>query len=265
MTGHRATAVDSAAATRAVEPLERTTRGGDVLRRPARIEAEIAGALALAPDEVLRRAAGSENDMSSECMVHLIRHDLRRGSRRLAEALTPRLLERCEASLKGSVRGFSPAAAAEVREEVLGRLAVALAGDDDRADFFEVRFALAFKRLKIDVCRLERRREQGRIALDDAAVERGREAPDPAPALERLAPPSPARQEERLLIRQALAALTTDERRVLVLHKLAGISLASKAPGSASLVRLLGSSERTLRNRLRSAEAKLRAFHGRAG
>ncbi len=263
MTGHRATAVDSAAATRAVEPLERTTRGGDVLRRPARIEAEIAGALALAPDEVLRRAAGSENDMSSECMVHLIRHDLRRGSRRLAEALTPRLLERCEASLKGSVRGFSPAAAAEVREEVLGRLAVALAGDDDRADFFEVRFALAFKRLKIDVCRLERRREQGRIVLDDPAPESGRR--DPAPALERLAPPSPARQEERLLIRQALAALTTDERRVLVLHKLAGISLASKAPGSASLVRLLGSSERTLRNRLRSAEAKLRAFHGRAG
>ena len=243
----------------AVEPLARRTAGGAVLKRPPRIEAEIARALALAADEVAARAAGSEDEMSSECMVHLIRRDLR-GARELAEELTPRLLARCEASLRGSIRGFPAAAAAEVREEILGRLAVALVEPGGAADFFEVRFALALKRLRIDVCRAQRRRERGRIALDAAAGEGAGAAEDAGAELERRAPPSPARQEDQLLIRQALATLTEEERKVVVLHKLAGISLSSRVRETLDLVRLLGYSERTLRNRLRSAEAKLRAF-----
>lgn len=242
-----------------VEPLARKTRQGDVLTRPARVEAEIARALALDPEEIRTLAKGSEEEMSSECLVHLIRRDLRSGSRELAEQVTPRLLERCEAGLRGSVRGFPPAAAAEVREEVLGRLAVSLVEPGDAADFLEVRFALALKRLRIDVCRMQRRRERGRIALDSGAAAGEPAAEDPEAELERLAP-SPANQEDQLLIRQALAALTEEERKVIVLHKLAGISLSSKVRETIDLVRLLGFSERTLRNRLRSAEAKLRAF-----
>lgn len=247
-----------------VEPLARKTRQGDVLTRPARVEAEIARALALDPEEIRTLAKGSEEEMSSECLVHLIRRDLRTGSRgaghpELAEEITPRLLERCEAGLRGSVRGFPPAAAAEVREEILGRLAVSLVEPGDAADFLEVRFALALKRLRIDVCRMQRRRERGRIALDSGAAAGEPAAEDPEAELERLAP-SPANQEDQLLIRQALAALTEEERKVIVLHKLAGISLSSKVRETIDLVRLLGFSERTLRNRLRSAEAKLRAF-----
>ena len=243
-----------------VEPLKRPTRGGQILRRPPAIEAEIAAALGLGRDEILARAAaatGTDAEMSSECMVHLIRRDLHRGSRQLAEELTPLLLGRCEAGLRGSIRGFAPSAAAEVREEILGRLAISLVEPGDQADFLEVRFALAMKRLRIDVCRVQRRRERGRIALDDA----GEEQTEPAASeIERQAPTSPARQEAQLLIRQALSALTEDERKVVVLHKLAGFALNSKAPESADLVSLLGFSERTLRNRLRSAEAKLRSF-----
>ncbi len=56
----------------AVAPLTRATRSGEVLRRPAGIEAEIADALALSPEEIRRRAADpeSEHSMSSECLVH---------------------------------------------------------------------------------------------------------------------------------------------------------------------------------------------------
>ncbi len=266
-----------------VAPLTRTTRGGDVLRRPARIEAEIAAALQLSAGEILARAGAtpeesiSEQRMSEECMVHLIRRELRADSplrhgtgsprrgasgkepRRgasgtMAEGLTPLLLERCDRSLRGSIRGFPPSAATEIREEVLGRLAVSLAGPGDEADFLEVRFALALKRLRIDVCRRERRRLQGLVALEDVAAGSG---DDHEPATVDRSPPSPPSQEDRLLIRQALAALTAEERKVLVLHKLAGVPLSSSVDAGATLVGLLGRSERTLRNRLRSAEAKL--------
>ncbi len=252
-----------------VDPLTRTTRDGDVLQRPARIQAEIAGALKLSPGEILARATAdsaievvSEEGMSEECMVHLIRRDLRARTSgkasptgRLAEDLMPLLLERCDRGLKGAVRGFPPSAASEIREEVLGRLAVSLAGPGNEADFLEVRFALALKRLRIDVCRRERRRLQGLVALEDVAA--GSAPDDSEAAAIDLAPPSPPNQEDRLLIRQALASLTAEERKVLVLHKFAGVPLSSNVAASATLVGLLGRSERTLRNRLRSAEAKL--------
>ncbi len=246
----------------AVAPLTRTTQSGEILRRPARIEAEIAAVLALSQEEILSRAtaeAMSEGRLSEECMVHLIRRDLRIGDatrqgRRLTEELMPILLERCDATLKRSIRGFPPSAASDVREEVLGRLAVSLAGPGDEADFLEVRFALALKRLRIDACRRERRRLKGLVALDDVSAG-GRDDPEPAPA--DLAPTSLPSQEDRLLIRQALASLTAEERKIVVLHKLAGVPLASKVDTGATLVGLLGRSERTLRNRLRSAEAKL--------
>lgn len=259
----------------AVAPLTRKTRDGGVLRRPAEIEAEIARALAWSDDEILTHAAAttSEERMSEECMVHLIRRDLkhrsssRQRSSSLAEGLMPLLLARCDAGLKGSIRGFPPSSAVEAREEVLGRLAVSLAGSGNEADFFEVRFALALKRLRIDVCRRERRRLHGLVTLDDVSTDSVQDE-SLHQTLDRTAP-SPPNQEDRLLIRQALATLTPEERKILVLHKLAGVPLSSKitrrsgtgAPSTtATLVGLLGRSERTLRNRLRSAEAKLVDF-----
>ncbi len=253
-----------------VVPLTRKTRRGGVLRRPAGVEAEIAAALELAADEIVARAEADPaagEAMSEECIVHMIRNDLRigktsphrsTGGTQLAEALTPILLARCEATLKGSIRGFPPASADDIREEVLGRLVVSLAGPGDEADFLEVRFALAVKRLRIDACRRERRRLQGLVTLDETPA--AADAPEAA-AVEPQ-PPAPPSQENRLLIRQALGALTPEERKVVVLHKIAGVPLNSAAAGS-SLVGLLGRSERTLRNRLRSAEAKLVDFRRR--
>ncbi len=255
-----------------VVPLTRKTGSGDVLQRPARIQAEIAAALKLSAGEVLARAAGqpprgslgsaSPETMSEECMVHLIRRDLRARTSgtamlggRLAEDLTPILLERCERGLRRSIRGFPASACNEIREEVLGRLAVSLAGTGDEADFLEVRFALALKRLRIDICRRERRRLHGLVALEEPLVESADS--DSETIVDRM-PPLPASQEDRLLIQQALSKLTPEERKVLVLHKLAGVPMNSTiADGTTTLVSLLGRSERTLRNRLRSAEAKL--------
>lgn len=246
---------------RSVEPLTRVTARGVPLVRPAEIESEIAAALDLSSEEIRARASletDNANAMSSECLVHLIRQDLRADSGKLADDLLPSLLDRCETNLRGAIRGFAPDQLLEISEDVLGRVALALAEPGDAADFFEVRFALALKRLRIDACRRQRRRDRGRVALDELPG-----ASDGATALDRPLDqhcPEPARQEDRLLIRQALSSLEPAERDVFVLHRLAGMPLRSKVARDADLVGLLGFSERTLRNRLRAAEAKLRAL-----
>ncbi len=248
----------ASATVESVVPLTRRTRSGERLRRPARIEQEIASVITRPVSYLRARALATpenKDPLSSECLVYLIRQDLRRGSRRLAEDLTPILLHRCEASLRGSIRGFSPTTAREVREDVLGKLALSLLDQGDEADFLEVRFGLALKRLRIDTCRRYRRHDQRHIQLEDTGPSDG----DELPAIDRLRPDR-ARQEDRLLIRQALASLAAPERDVLVLHRLAGIPLRTQAKARPDLVGLLGCSERTLRNRLRRAELRLQAF-----
>ncbi len=241
---------------RAVSPLTRTTTDGRRLRRPPRVEAEIAAALGRG--EAAARAAvsdpGSDGYLSNECMVHLIRRGVRSGRRGWAEELAPHLLRRCEAQLRRAVRGFSGIARDEVVEEVLGRLAVSLVEPGDRADFFEVRFALALKRVRIDVCRQQRRRRRREVALDEVA---GGDLETLAPAIDL---PPPMTPEQALGLRRALASLSLEERRALVLHRIEGLAINSKVAGHTTLVGLLGVSERTVRNRLRRAEAKLRAF-----
>jgi len=249
-----------------VAPLRRRRAGGGSLRRPPEVEAEIAAVLGWSVERIVRRAragdAAAPGCLSSECLVHLIRHDLRGGGRRLAERLAPLLLARCATILRRSLRGFSGAAREDVRAEILGRLAELLVAPGDAADFFEVRFARAFKCLTIDVCRRERRHLERRVLEADLTPEAvGREAAGPAARrpLWTTAPPSP---EARLALRQALAAMSAEERQALVLHRLIGMSI-NGTRGGPSLVEVLGVSERTVRNRLRRAEAKLVDSGGR--
>ncbi|MEM9597077.1 MAG: sigma-70 family RNA polymerase sigma factor [Acidobacteriota bacterium] len=214
------------------------------LRRPAAVEEEIAAALALDRAGLLERASSAEAGLSCECLVHLVRHSLRRGDRDLAEALAPRVLGRAEHLLRGTLPGFTAAVAEEIREDALGRLAVLLAEPGSGADFFEVRFALAVKRLRLDVCRRYRRRIEGQRSPGAGVDPRTGDA-------------VPPEQERRAVLAQTLARLPERERRVLVLHRWIGLPLASTRPERRTVASMLGISERTARNLLRRAEARL--------
>ena len=248
---------------RPVEPLRKTTADGKLLQRPAMVESQIAETLVLDVDEICRRAEIRTSDdpgyLLSECLVHLIRLSVREGRHRWVDELTPRLLTRCDRSLRRSIRGFDEVGEEEAREDTLGRLALLLVDPGNGADFFEVRFDLALKRLRIDVCRQVRRRRAPLVAIDGVNEEGGGDS-----GLDRLtdeidvdALPGNLDAEQLTCLREALKRLTDQEQKALVLHRLVGVPIASKKPGISTLVEILGVSERTVRNLLRRAESKI--------
>ncbi len=244
-----------------VTPLTQENSRSERLQRLAAVESEIALALTLTPPQLLERSAraeGSADSLSCECLVYLIRADLRQQDTPLLELLLPVLLARCAANLKFTVRGFREPTLGIVREEILGELALQLIEPGSRADFFEVRFWLAFARLRIDYCHKFKRHDDHLVFVD----ERG-DGEDELPGQileiggERL--PESLDPEQACIIRDAMARLNPDERKVYALHLMGFPTNA----GDINLVSLTGWSERTVRNRLRSAEQTLAAYKER--
>lgn len=236
--------------------LARITRDGRRLHRPPGIEREIAGVRDLDPAVLCRRIAVGDaraaGYVSSEVLVHLLRRAVRASVATgdpapVVDELASTLLRRAAVSLRGALRGYPVQVADDLREEVLGRLALLLVDPGDAADFFEVRFNLALKRLRIDVCRARTRVDRWCAPAAETELDLDRFR-DPARRLT---------AEQAVCARQALARLSEDERRALVLHWFLGMPINARAAGDATLVAVLGVSERTVRNRLRRAEAKL--------
>lgn len=244
-----------------IVPLRKTTADGVLLKRPAAVQRHIEDVLALSEAEILRRARVQDREdaeyLLSECLVYLIRLAVREGRRGPIDDLSVILLSRCERSLRRSVRGFDDVGEEEAREDILGRLALMLVDPGDGADFFEVRFDLALKRLRIDVCRQVRRRRAPLVAIDGADEEDGNDSRLDRMDVDPEALPASLDAEQAAFFKEALKLLTEQERKALVLHHVVGVPIASKKPGITTLVDLLGVSERTVRNFLRRAERKI--------
>ena len=247
-----------------ITPLTRRDKSDTALRRPPNIEAQITEALDWDIEQVLNRASlpeKSEGSMSSETLVHLIRADLKRQGTPMAELLIPILLARCAANLNYTVRGFREPTLSNVREEILGCLALLLVDPSNKADFFEVRFSLALVRLRIDCCHKHKRSDDHLIFLDNDSDTDLDGSPPQTSETQSGMNKKPLDAEQSYALKQALSRLNPQERQVLLLHRLGGIPINA---GEHCLVNIMGCSERTIRNRLRSAEQTLAAIkeHG---
>ncbi len=244
-----------------VTPLTQENSRKQRLQRLPAVESEIAVALTLSPPQLLERSAwaeASEAGLSSECLVHLIRNDLRNPDTPLLELLLPVLLARCAANLKFTVSGFREPTLGMVREEILGELALLLIEQSASADFFEVRFWLAFARLRIDLCHKYKRHDDHLVFVDDRP-DGEEEQSNPILEIGEGGPNATLDPEQACIVGDALARLSPEERRVYGLHLL-GIPINA---GTTNIVVLTGWSERTVRNRLRSAEQCLAAYKER--
>ncbi|MFC7694450.1 hypothetical protein ACFQY5_38630 [Paeniroseomonas aquatica] len=127
--------------------------------RPTVVEANIDDAVAADPVTLRRRLLITDRSfcgfLRSECLVHLIRHAHRNGDDKTRDVVLPVLLGRCEAILDTKISDLLPNAA-QLRDEVLSDLCELLltdgAGDQpDELDFYECKFNLAFRTLRLDV------------------------------------------------------------------------------------------------------------------
>lgn len=224
---------------------------------PPEIEAAIDVALQQDLATRARRACvrdrASSDYLQTECLVYLVREAIRADDGPAQDKLIPILYLRCEAALISKIPD-SMQRADEIRAEVLGRLSELIAEDAEDPergvlDFYETRFGLAFKRLRLTVQRSFRRRAR-ECSMDDPR--QGVEEPATMKTQDDL-----VFDQERLAL---LDLLPDNERSALVLHYLNGLEIESVDPTKHTVATALGVTGRTVRNLLTRARAKLIAL-----
>ena len=239
-----------------------TKRRGDgtPLTRPPEIEEGLDLALAEGLPSLIRRAqvkdTSSPEYLGSECLVHLVRDSARRGVATISNLLLPVLLARCERTLLSKIPRGVPDAD-HLREEVLGAFVLILAKgcsaeDDGESDFYECRFNLAFRMLRISVVRREQAKSVGVMPLIEDVIAADDEN---AGRLEN-ALRTRSGQVDGLVLAEFLDALPPEEREAVVLHYVMGYKIESKDKDEPTVATRCGVSGRTIRDRLNRARER---------
>jgi hypothetical protein len=239
--------------------------------RPAVVEANIDDAVGADFATLRRRLLITDRSASgylrSECLVHLIRHAHRNGDDRSRDAILPVLLGRCEAILGTKVLDRLPNAT-QLREDVLSEFCELLladgAGDQpDELDFYECKFNLAFRTLRLDVIERELRAVNRNADLPDYGEADKPDAYEDVFARVSEAFQTPATQQSTLFLEdlwEAINALPPDQLKAVILVHVLGYDEESDNPKKVTAATLCNCTGRTIRNRLSRAAEKLARF-----
>src|SRR5215510_14052177 len=225
---------------------------GELLRRRSEVEDQIREILDLAEEEILRRAEvcdpGSSEYLRPECLVYLIRTNRAKETRNLAEQVAGALSRRCIKTLPNQMRGLSDLDIQDITDEIVAELIQRIFDSSDRGDYLEVSFEQVIKSIRIDVCRKYRAMRSGQRALESMS-----------------APEERLDVTKAMLIKSTLPGLTDGELLIVFLRHFCGLSINGNEQ-RPTIVEITKLSERTVRNRLGSAEEKLRkAIRGSRG
>ncbi len=256
-----------------VQPLKkRQLKTGELYTRRPEVEQEIEVLLQLPTETRLGRARNidlkSQDAMSDEALLHMVRDAHRRGAEDERNALIRPLFIRCQARLKRAMPDGSVANAKKLRDEALSDFCDFILSDGsgetpDRLDYYEVNLADALKTLRSSVRRAQDRDFQRNTQLPRDAGSDSEEPPradDVTRRAEEITK-TPALQESTLIAQdyeRALKILTPNERDAVVLQAM-GYRIDSIKPNEATIAQKLGVTRRTIQNWLVSAEAKLGA------
>lgn len=252
---------------RDVRPLtRRNTDTGALYERLPEVETQVRRALALEGEALIEAIQHSYDEspthLKDEVLCYLIRERLRAGHQESANAVTEVLLRRHARTIRSRIGhgGVERRHREDCDGEIVSQLLIELFDtESDRSDFAQVRFGLYFERLSNGVIskfrklqRRERQAERVTSIQDDRAEE--------IELLDTLADEHALSAEDRALTRDALAHLPNDLREVFLLRYFEGWQTESNLPTEPSISRHLGVTPRTVRNRLRDAEASLRRW-----
>lgn len=143
-----------------IVPLTKRKQDGTLYMRPDNIEALLVQLADLSRDDLLARAAIRKRTdplyIPTECLLYFVRASRRDNSDAWFERLYKVLQERVLRTLPRTDGGDGIVAltSERIRNEVFDRFVELLASDrrqaDDKLDFYEVRFDMALKRLRLD-------------------------------------------------------------------------------------------------------------------
>jgi hypothetical protein len=239
-----------------IRPLRHQTRAGEPYARDPKIEAKLREALALPRPTLVDRCAIHERKdpdyIPSECLLHLVRtwnpEDRHFGG--LYTAFTERLVRRLPEG--------------QIRDELLERFVDMLALDRNtyckRLDFFEIRFDAALLRMRFDAQR--RACREPKLLPIEIDPETGELSPEAEKAIEHFNPFDPValqRADYRSRLSGAIGSLPVEQRRIMELM-LQDVPIDSTIPGTMTIAKKLGKSEKTIRTYRNQAFSALRSI-----
>ena len=265
------------------EPLTRRNRAGELYIREPDVERQIVGALALTREVLRERIAitdrGSPDYLKEECFVYLLRHYHRRGDEGNVSDIAAALLRRGTRIIRRHLRSLGAEALEEGYSEVVARLLRKILDvATDKADFFQVRFWFAMKRICIQVFdTLLAQHERGRkeVPFSDVPGYDDEEDAQPETKVLRLTEEDKRRvsapSDEKALIksdlqrearRVALTQLKEPFRSAYMLRHCHGWPIEHQGPSVPTISRYFGKTPRTIRNWLTTAEETLARWRG---
>lgn len=258
-----------------VRPLTHIKEDGSFYTRSSVVEAQIDTAVQLSQSDLqVRLLITDRNDpgyLVSECLIHLVRKGRRSIDQKLMSAVLPVLLGRCEDNLLNKVPDGRVPDAANIRQKILENLTDLFVTDGtgdfpDVLDFYECRFNLAFRTLRIDAIRRDMRRRKHSIVEVDLQPPDSTGEPDAyedafgrVPENFKVLPTQEWSAIREPLVK-AIEDLPDDEREAVILVHVFGYEVESEDPEKETAATRCNCTGRTIRNRLTRAASKLSRF-----
>lgn len=252
-----------------VTPLRKRTVGGELYQRPPTIEAKLVALEQLTSHERLEQCQITDSKdplyVPSECILYFVRAARGGTADKYYESLYKVLISRVLSQLpkRTERRAEESFTDTQIREQALGIFCELLADDfldyAEQLDFYEVRFMLAVKTLRISVYREVMRDEKGKETLESDDEEGGlkKEVEEAAAGYNPFDPQVLSVADYRFELDSAIEKLPDLQKRILQLLKL-DMPIDSIDPNIVTISKVLKKSEKTIRTHRDKAFATIR-------
>lgn len=252
-----------------VEPLTRTTRAGEVLKRRPEVEEQIREILELEPDALISRLKVGFKDpafVKHEAVVFLIRKYRKAGDDHLVNDLTTILIARLTHPIEKRIGFIAANLKDECRDEVITNVFRPILDiSHDRADYAQVSFWPWFENRVADAVD-KYFRIQKKEADTESLTREDKDGEDEVPASGyNFRVGDISNEEHSALVKDALSLLKDNEREAFLLRHYWGLEIQNRDSSVLTISKHFGVTPRTIRNWLNSAEEKIARWRDHRG
>jgi hypothetical protein len=241
------------------EALKKKNKDDSLYKRPPEIEAKLEQLEGVEPVNRIQLFEPSSRKhpdyISSEVLVYFLRRAWTAAKIEEFESIFKILMKRVDISLQSAIKDGCMERARDIREEILGRFAELIAkdcqGQSNRLDFYEIRFDKAFVSFRVSALRQIGPMADMTVSLSSDESDNPELTPEVEAAAANFLSGDPSKLDDpafRFSLMAAIDKLLDDQKQVIGLL-LQDFPIDSKDPNTMTIARILGCTERTVRNR----------------